>query len=78
MSLVYIVAMKSKDQNSHLGAVIVGSDHEIRSVGYNSYPRGLNDNLPERQERPEPVVVKRPERARCRLAEAEEPTGVEA
>jgi dCMP deaminase len=48
-----VVAKKSKDVKTHIGAVIVGIDNEIVSTGYNSYPRGLNDNLPERQERPE-------------------------
>ena len=28
-------------------------DNEIRSTGYNSFPKGLNDDLQERQERPE-------------------------
>jgi dCMP deaminase len=53
MSMVFLVAMKSKDQNTKGGAIIVGPDNEIRSTGYNSFPRGLNDNIPERQERPE-------------------------
>ena len=48
-----LVAKKSKDQSTQIGAVIVGPDNEIRSTGYNSFPRGLNDDLQERQERPE-------------------------
>lgn len=48
-----VVAKKSKDQKTHIGAVIVGKDNEIVSTGYNSFPRGLNDDLQERQERPE-------------------------
>lgn len=47
------VKLKSKDKSTQIGAVIVGKDLEIRSTGYNSFPRGLNDNIPERQERPE-------------------------
>lgn len=47
------VKLKSKDQSTQIGAVIVGKNNEIRSTGYNSFPRGLNDNIPERQERPE-------------------------
>jgi dCMP deaminase len=31
----------------------VGEDNEIVSTGYNSFPRGINDDLDERQERPE-------------------------
>lgn len=53
MSLVSLVAMKSKDQKSNHGAVIVGVDNEIKSTGYNSFIRGLDDNVKERQERPE-------------------------
>jgi len=52
MTMVYLVAMKSKDESTHIGAVIVGPDNEIRSTGYNGLPRGMNDNIKERQERP--------------------------
>ena len=48
-----LVAKKSKDQSTQIGAVIVGTDNEIRSTGYNSFPSGINDDLSERQERPE-------------------------
>lgn len=47
------VKLKSKDESTQIGAVIVGKDKEILSTGYNSFPRGLDDNLSERQERPE-------------------------
>ena len=47
------VKEKSKDKRTHIGAVIVGKDNEIVSTGYNSFPRGINDNIEERQERPE-------------------------
>jgi dCMP deaminase len=47
------VKLKSKDERTQIGAVIVGTDNEIVSTGYNSFPRGINDNVPERQERPE-------------------------
>ena len=46
------IAKRSKDQNTKLGTVIVGPDNEIRATGYNSFPRGINDNIQERQERP--------------------------
>jgi len=52
MTMVYLVAMRSKDERTHVGAVVVGPDHEIRSTGYNSFPRNLNDKLPERQVSP--------------------------
>lgn len=46
------VAAKSKDASTKLGCVIVGPGNEIRSTGYNSFPRGINDDIPERQLRP--------------------------
>tara|TARA_B100000900_G_scaffold360226_1_gene332173 strand:+ start:1314 stop:1772 length:459 start_codon:yes stop_codon:yes gene_type:complete len=52
-TLAHTVKLKSKDVNTQIGAVIVGKDKEIVSTGYNSFPRGLQDNLKERQERPE-------------------------
>ena len=51
--LAHTVKNKSKDESTQIGAVIVGKDHEIVSTGYNSFPRGIVDNIKERQERPE-------------------------
>ena len=54
MTMAYLVAMRSKDNSTHIGAVIVGPDNEVRSTGYNSFARGvLNEYSPELQERPE-------------------------
>jgi len=53
MSIVYLAAMKSKDKSSHLGAVIVGSNNEIRSIGYNGLPRFVDDTIDDRNKRPE-------------------------
>jgi len=53
MEMLPSIASKSKDQSTKCGCIIVGPDNEIRSTGYNSFPRGLNDNLQSRQERPE-------------------------
>ncbi len=53
MSMAYLVAFKSKDERTHVGAVIVGPDNEIKSTGYNSFVRGLNDNVSKRQKKPE-------------------------
>lgn len=41
MSLAYLIGMKSKDENTHLGAVIVAPDKTIISVGYNGLARGV-------------------------------------
>jgi dCMP deaminase len=53
ISMLYLVATKSKDEKTQHATIIVGPDNEIRSTGYNSFPRGINDNIPGRQERPE-------------------------
>jgi dCMP deaminase len=47
------VKLKSKDRYTQIGAVVVGSDNQIVSTGYNSFPRGIDDSIDERQERPE-------------------------
>ena len=52
-NLAHNVKLKSKDTSTQIGAITVGKDKEIVSTGYNSFPRGLNDNLKSRQERPE-------------------------
>jgi len=46
------VAQWSKDTSSRVGAVIV-KDREIVTSGFNGMPRGCNDDVPERHERPE-------------------------
>lgn len=53
MGMANHVATRSKDRSTKVGCVIVGPDNEVRSTGYNSFPRGINDNAPERHERPE-------------------------
>ena len=52
-NLAHNVKLKSKDERTQVGAVIVGKGKEIVSTGYNSFPRGIKDNRKERQERPE-------------------------
>lgn len=47
------VKLKSKDNSTQIGAVIVGEDNEVLSTGYNSFPRGMDDTVSERQDRPE-------------------------
>jgi dCMP deaminase len=52
LALANGIACWSKDESRKVGCVIVGPNHEIRSVGYNGFPRGVNDDVPERKERP--------------------------
>lgn len=42
----------SKDRSREVGCVIIGPYNEIRSTGYNGFPRNVNDNFDERHERP--------------------------
>ncbi len=52
LALARHVAEWSKDRSRKVGCVIVGPDHEVRSLGYNGFPRGVNDDAAERYERP--------------------------
>lgn len=53
LDLCLAVATRSKDPNTNVGSVIVGPANEIRSTGYNSLPRKLDDSIAERWQRPE-------------------------
>ena len=46
-----LIASKSKDLSTKVGAVIVGPYHEVRATGFNGLPRGVNENS-NRLERP--------------------------
>lgn len=47
-----LVASKSKDRSTKVGVVVVGPDNEVRSTGYNGFPRGIDDSIEERHLRP--------------------------
>lgn len=47
------VATKSKDESVKLGAVIVAPNHAIISTGYNGFPRGVDESIASRHERPD-------------------------
>lgn len=51
-AIAQVVSTKSKDPSSKIGAVIVGPNHEIRSTGFNGFPRGINESDDSRWERP--------------------------
>lgn len=53
LAIAESVKLKSKDIRTQIGAVIVGSDKQIVSTGYNSFPRNIVDNNQDRQVRPE-------------------------
>lgn len=52
MEMAELVATWSKDTSTKVGAIVVGEDREIRSTGYNGVVRGVDDDIPERLERP--------------------------
>lgn len=51
MELADHVAQWSKDRSTKIGAVIV-RDRDPISIGYNGFPRGCDDELDERHQRP--------------------------
>lgn len=52
LRLAHEVARWSKDPSTKVGSVIIGPDRDPRSFGYNGFPRGVNDDIPERYDRP--------------------------
>ena len=45
MRLALHIAQWSKDPSTQVGCVVVGPDREIRSTGFNGFPRGIDDSL---------------------------------
>lgn len=52
MSMACLTAMASKDPSTKVGAVIVGNDDEVISLGYNGFPRKVHDLDKARYQRP--------------------------
>ena len=46
------VALLSKDRNTKVGAIALDEANNIVSTGYNGFPRGVNDDVEERHQRP--------------------------
>ena len=44
MGIAMLSAMRSKDNNSQVGACIVSPENKILSLGYNGMPIGCNDD----------------------------------
>ncbi len=53
LDLAALIGSWSKDRSRGVGCVFVGSANQILSTGYNGLPRGLDDNVEQRHERPE-------------------------
>lgn len=52
LKLANQVASWSKDSSTKVGAIIVDDYKIVRSVGYNGIPRGLDDDIFDRNQRP--------------------------
>ena len=52
MDMAWHVSTWSKDSSTKVGCVITDEENTIKSLGYNGNPRGLNDEIKERNERP--------------------------
>jgi dCMP deaminase len=52
LKMAYLVASKSKDPKTKIGAVLV-KDKRVISTGYNGLCKGVNDNIYSRWQRPE-------------------------
>ena len=53
LDLAQQIASWSKDRSTKIGCIIVGSAGQILSAGFNGLPRGVNDDVDARHERPE-------------------------
>ena len=51
LNFVHLLSTRSKDQNTHIGAIVVNRDNIVKATGYNSFPRGIKDDVSERQSR---------------------------
>lgn len=47
-----VSASLSKDRSTQVGAVIVDQDNIPRAMGFNGFPRGIDDNVEDRHARP--------------------------
>jgi len=52
MTMTQLVASKSKDRSTKVGSVLTNKHHSVLGIGYNGFPRGVNDDIEERHERP--------------------------
>lgn len=52
MNLTRATALRSKDRSTQVGCVIVDTAQTVRATGYNGFPRGINDDVEARHERP--------------------------
>jgi len=53
IELSNLVASWSKDTNTKVGSVIVDKDNIVLSMGYNGFPRGCDDTIEDRYDKPQ-------------------------
>lgn len=51
LDLAHHISYWSKDPSTKVGCVVVGADREIRSTGFNGFPRGIEDSLDRLEDR---------------------------
>lgn len=64
IQMAELIASKSKDPSTKVGCVIVGPDNEIRSTGFNGFPRGVAEVGLQGVHTPT-VTSKKPGRVKC-------------
>lgn len=52
MELARHIGQWSKDRSRQVGCVIVGPNNEVRATGFNGFPRGADDEISLRHDRP--------------------------
>ena len=45
------ISQWSKDPSTKVGCVVIGEDREIRSTGFNGFPRGISDDMERLEDR---------------------------
>ena len=53
IELAHHISSWSKDPSTKVGCVVVGADREIRSTGFNGFPRGIDDSMERLENREE-------------------------
>ena len=52
MNLAKHISEWSKDRSTKVGCVIIGPMNDVRALGYNGFPRGIDDDIDARHDRP--------------------------
>lgn len=61
MNISQVIALRSKDPSTQVGATIVNADNKILSVGYNGTPKGFDDDIfPWGRDNEDPMLTKYP------------------